>query len=65
MPKIVLTNGSAGAIFRAALNSMFTDLFGVVGTQVPAIGLDAKTDSEKITAIIAALRAHGLMGPNA
>jgi len=37
----------------------------VVGAQVAAIGLDSQTDSQKITAIIAALRAHGLMGPNA
>lgn len=36
----------------------------VVGAQVPAIGLDAETDANKITAIIAALRAHGLLGPN-
>jgi len=65
MAKIVIANGQAGATIRASLNSMFTDLFNVVGPQVPAIGLDAKTDSEKINAIIAALRAHGLMGPNA
>ena len=37
----------------------------VVGAQVAAIGLDAQTDSQKITAIISCLRAHGLMGPNA
>jgi len=37
----------------------------VVGAQVAAIGLDAKTDTQKITDIIAALRAHGLLGPNA
>ena len=36
----------------------------VVGAQVAAIGLDADTDTNKITAIIACLRAHGLMGPN-
>ena len=37
----------------------------VVGAQVAAIGLDAKADAAKITDIIAALRAHGLIGPNA
>lgn len=37
----------------------------VVRDQVPAIGLNAKTDTNKITDIIAALRAHGLIGPNA
>jgi len=37
----------------------------VVGAQVAAIGLDAKTDTQKITDIIAALRAHGLLGPDA
>lgn len=37
----------------------------VLSDQVPAIGLDAKADAAKITDIIAALRAHGLIGPNA
>lgn len=37
----------------------------VVGAQVAAIGLDAKADGAKITDLIAALRAHGLIGPNA
>jgi len=37
----------------------------VVGTQVSAIGLNAKSDADKITDIITALRAHGLIGPNA
>jgi len=37
----------------------------VVFTPVPAIGLDAETDANKITAIITALRTHGLLGPNA
>lgn len=37
----------------------------VVGAQVAAIGLDAKSDADKITDIITALRAHGILGPNA
>jgi len=37
----------------------------VLGDRVAAIGLDAMTDSQKITAIISALRAHGIIGPNA
>jgi len=37
----------------------------VVGTQVSAIGLNAKSDANKITDIITALRAHGLIGPDA
>ena len=37
----------------------------VVGAQVAAIGLNAKSDAAKITDIITALRAHGLIGPNA
>lgn len=37
----------------------------VVGAQVAALGLDAKSDTAKITDIIAALRAHGLLGPDA
>lgn len=37
----------------------------VLSDQVPAIGLDAKSDADKITDLIAALRAHGIIGPNA
>lgn len=34
-------------------------------SEVAALGLDAETDTNKITAIIAALRSLGLLGPNA
>lgn len=44
---------------------MAASLFAVRPIEVAAIGLDAKTDTQKITDIIAALRAHGLIGPNA
>lgn len=37
----------------------------VVGAQVAALGLNVKSDANKITDIIAALRAHGLLGPDA
>ena len=41
----------------------FTPFFQI--NQIAAIGLDAKTDTQKITDIIAALRSLGLLGPNA
>jgi hypothetical protein len=37
----------------------------VVGAQVATIGFDAKTDTAKITDLIALLRSHGLAGPDA
>lgn len=37
----------------------------LVYTAVPAVGLNAENDTNKITAIIAALRTRGILGPNA
>ena len=37
----------------------------VISNQVAAIGLNAKSDADKITDIITALRSHGILGPNA
>jgi hypothetical protein len=37
----------------------------ILGAQVATLGLNAKTDANKITDIIAALRSHGIIGPNA
>jgi hypothetical protein len=59
--------GISGPAFLASTNvdELKVSTVKVIGEQVAAIGLDAETDANKITAIIAALRAHGLMGPNA
>ncbi len=61
--------GNAGAIFGGSLISAATQFqigaTKVVGAQVAAIGLNAKSDANKITDIIAALRSHGLLGPDA
>lgn len=54
------TNGLVNVTGNIGVNGV-----KVVGDQVAAIGLDAKADAAKITDIIAALRAHGLLGPNA
>lgn len=47
------------------LDGQHGSYYQVAITATPAIGLDAKTDSQKITDIIACLRAQGILGPNA
>ena len=59
-----VTSLTTAAAINTALNYKVATV-QVVGAQVAAIGLDAQTDAQKITAIISALRAHGLLGPNA
>jgi hypothetical protein len=62
------TPASQTLTLNAAVNALVSySVAGtkVVGTQVSAIGLNAKSDTDKITDIITALRAHGLIGPDA
>jgi hypothetical protein len=59
--------GVSGPAFLASTNvdEVKVSTVKVLGAQVAAIGLDAKADAAKITDIITALRAHGIIGPNA
>jgi hypothetical protein len=62
------TAASQTLTINAAVNALVSYAVAgtkVVGAQVASIGLDAKSDANKITDIIAALRAHGLLGANA
>ena len=69
--EIVLSNSNGAFVTNVTTDGSFSGLTykvgatQVVGAQVAALGLDAKADAAKITDIIAALRAHGLLGPNA
>ena len=61
------TAASQTLTINAAVNALVSYAVAgtkVVGAQVAAIGLNAKNDADKITDIISALRAHGLLGPN-
>jgi hypothetical protein len=59
--------GVSGPAFLASTNvdEVKVSTVKVLGAQVAAIALDAESDANKITAIITALRAHGIIGPNA
>lgn len=62
------TPASQTLTINAAVNALVSYAVAgtkVVGAQVASIGLNAKSDTDKITDIIVALRAHGLLGANA
>lgn len=55
----------ASQVSLPEFGAVYVNDIQVLSDQVPAIGLDAKSDAAKITDLIAALRAHGLIGPDA
>ena len=66
--KTATLSASQTLTINAAVNALVSYAVAgtkVIGAQVASIGLNAKSDTDKITDIIAALRAHGLLGPNA